>query len=96
MFERVLRVFERVLRDYRVFWESKKRLLEKSEKIPRISWFCAKYREILIIESFWEIIESFESFWEIVERILRNYREIISLYHIDSLKLWVSYLKLKI
>ena len=46
------------------------------------SWFWAKYKEILIIESFWEITESFESFWETFEKC----REIIRIYHIDSLK----------
>ena len=54
-----------------------------SAKFPRISWFWVKYKEMLLIESFWEIIESFlrdyreflRDYREYFEKIKRDYKE---------------------
>ena len=48
-----MRDYKQFLRDYPEYFEK-----VKSETFSRISWFTVKHKEILIIESFWEIIES--------------------------------------
>ena len=89
-----LRKFWEFLRDYREYFETVKRDYKE-----RVKNFHEYLDFVQNIGKFWlyrEFLRDYREFWEIIERIWKNHREIIRLYHIDSLKLWVSYLKSKI
>ena len=59
--ESFLRDYTEFLRDYREYFEKIKRdYKERVQNFQGLSWFWVNYKELLLIESFWEIIEFFE------------------------------------
>ena len=82
-----LRDYREFLRDYREYFEDVKR--DYKERVKNFQGYLDFEQRIKkvwlkrVFERLWRVLRVF---WGIIERILRNYREIIRLYHIDSLK----------